>query len=139
MFFLENFHIMKVKKNSSIAIRKLFVVFRMFKELSIFQKTYDFLLWFCPAIDKFPKSQKYVLGEKIKESFLRILRLIIEANALFDKKFKLKELSTELDCLRILIRLSKDLNLINIKKYKNCAIRINEIGRMLGGWLKSVA
>ena len=62
---------------------------------------------------------------------------IIEANQERNKVPHLKRISVELDKLRILIRLSKDLKFINVKQYGFAAGKINEIGKMLGGWLKS--
>ena len=47
------------------------------------------------------------------------------------------KISVELDKLRILIRLSKDLKFISIRQYGFGAEKINEIGKMLGGWIKN--
>ncbi|WP_427340948.1 hypothetical protein [Caloranaerobacter sp. DY30410] len=46
----------------------------------------------------------------------------------------------ELDTLRALIRLSADpqLRYLSLKKYENWSKMLNEIGRMIGGWIKSV-
>jgi len=44
-----------------------------------------------------------------------------------------------LDKLRILIRLSKDLHFISIRQYEFVANKVNEIGKMLGGWMKFCA
>jgi hypothetical protein len=41
-----------------------------------------------------------------------------------------------LDKLRIVIRLTKDLKFISIRQYQFAAEKINEIGKMLGGWIK---
>jgi len=43
-----------------------------------------------------------------------------------------------LDKLRILIRLSKDFKFISIRQYEFVSGEINEVGKMLGGWIKSV-
>jgi len=36
----------------------------MKEELPIIQKTFDMLLWLLPKIDKFPRKQNYLLGER---------------------------------------------------------------------------
>ena len=109
----------------------------MFQNLPIFEKTYELILWLYPTVNKFPKSQRFVLGQRIENTILRILEGIIDANQERNKLSYLKQTSVELDKLRILIRLSKDLRFISIRQYGFGAGKINEIGKMLGGWIKS--
>ena len=109
----------------------------MFQDLVIFQKVYDLILWLYPAVNKFPKSQRFVLGQQIENTVLEILKGIIQANQERNKLPYLKQISVNLDKLRILIRLSKDLRFISIKQYGFATNKVNEIGKMLGGWLKS--
>jgi len=109
----------------------------MFQNLAIFEKTYELILWLYPTVNKFPKPQRFVLGQQIENAILKILQGIIEANQERNKIPYLKQISVELDKLRILIRLSKDLKFISIKQYGFVANKVNEIGKMLGGWIKS--
>ena len=105
--------------------------------LIIYQKIYDLVLYTFPIIGRFPKSQKFVLGQQIENCLLEIGKLIIYANKLKDKKFKLYEIDIELEKLRFLIRLAKDLKFISIDRYGNFCKLVDEVGRLLGGWLKS--
>ena len=109
----------------------------MFQNLPIFEKTYELILWLYPTVSKFPKSQRFVLGQHIENTALKILEGIIHSNQERNKLLYLKQVSVELDKLRILIRLSKDLKFISIRQYGFGAEKINEIGKMLGGWIKS--
>ena len=109
----------------------------MYKNLSIFEKIYEFSLWIFPRVNKFPKSQRFVLGQQIENITLEILEGVIEANQGVSKKSQLKEISLKLDVLRILMRLSKDLKFINIRQYLFASNMLNEIGKMLGGWIKN--
>ena len=45
-------------------------------------------------------------------------------------------MSDELDKLRIPIRLTKDLHFMSITQYQHAAEKINEIGKILYGWMK---
>lgn len=108
----------------------------MLDDLIIFQKVYDLILWLYPAVNKFPKSQRFVLGQRIENTVLEILKGIIQANQESNKLPYLKQVSIDLDKLRILVRLSKDLKFINIRQYRFVAEKINEIGKILGGWMK---
>lgn len=111
----------------------------MFEQLPIFEKTYQIILWLYPTINRFPKSQRFVLGQQIESTALSILTGIIAANGERDKVPSLKRVSASLDTLRILIRLAKDLKFISVKQYVFAAERVNEIGKMLGGWMKQSA
>ena len=111
----------------------------MLDDLIIYQKTYDLILWFFPIINKFPKKQRFVLGQQIENELLEIIKDIILANNERNKTEILKRISVRLDTLRILVRLAKDLKFLSIKHYENAAVKINEIGRLLSGWMKKFA
>ena len=107
----------------------------MLQDLIIYQKTYDFLLWLYPVVNKFPKNQRFVLGQRIENKTLDLLRSMIVANMEQDKFIVLSRAMVELDELRILFRLSKDLHFVNIKQYGIFAEKTNEIGKLLAGWI----
>jgi four helix bundle protein len=107
----------------------------MLDDLIIYQKTYDFMLWLHPVVNKFPQSQRFVLAQKIENKTIDLIHSMIVANALRDKSVTLQQASIELDELRILIRLSKDLHFVNVKQYGVAAEKMNEIGRLLSGWM----
>lgn len=86
---------------------------------------------------KFPKEYRFGLGKTMESIYLKFLSCIIEANATTDKKPYQKEANICLEQTRIYIRLCKDLKIISSKKYINLCKRVDEIGRMLGGWIKS--
>ena len=108
----------------------------MLDHLIIFQKLYDLILFLHPIINKFPQKQRFVLGQQIQNGCIDVLKYIIEANNEIQKLPALKKVSIELDKLRVLFRLSKDLHFISIKQYETTSDRMNEIGRLLQGWIK---
>lgn len=107
-------------------------------KLVIFQKIYDFLLWLYPLINRIPKSHRLILGRSIEEEGIKILLLSIETNKLRDdpRKIVQQKMSDELDKLRILVRLTKDLHFMSISQYQHAAEKINEIGKILYGWMR---
>ena len=46
------------------------------------------------------------------------------------------DIDTELEVFRSLVRLSFRLKFISIKKYEILSRKVNEVGRLLGGWIK---
>ena len=107
------------------------------RELIIYQKHYDLMVYSFPIIGRFPQNQRYVLGQQIENAMLSIGMMIVTANKLRQKRAKLFEIDIELEKLRFLVRLSKDLKMMSISKYGHLCERLDEIGRLLGGWLKS--
>jgi four helix bundle protein len=108
----------------------------MIQDLIIYQKTYDLLLYIHPILAKFPKNQRFVLGQRIEDKMLDIINCMIKANMERNKLPEFRKISIMLDELRTFIRLSKDLKFLSIRQYEIIADRINEIGRMLSGWIK---
>jgi hypothetical protein len=40
---------------------------------------YRFMLWLVPTVEKFPRSQKFLLGDRIQSTALDVLERLIEA------------------------------------------------------------
>ena len=108
------------------------------KTTGILEKYYKVLLWMLPKLEKFPKSQKYLLTDKIETIMLDILGLLIEAVYTKDKKEILKKINLELEKTRYYVRIAKDMKYMNIKSYAYFSKLLVEIGKMTGGWIKSV-
>lgn len=107
------------------------------KELVIQQKVYDMILYGYPALEQFPKSQKFSLAQDIKKCMDHIMRLVVTANKKYTKKTTLQELDVEVATLKIYIRMARDLRYLPTKKYDTWAVKITEVGRILGGWIKA--
>ena len=53
--------------------------------------TYDLLKWSIPAIKKFPRDQRFMLGDRIENHILDVLELLISARYSRDKINYLKK------------------------------------------------
>ena len=109
------------------------------EELKILQKTYDMIKYGNQCLLQFPRAERYALAAEIKQSMYKILRLIIQANKQRNKRQLQIEIDTELDVLRTFIRLAADnqTKYLPLRKYEIWSKQLNEIGKMLGGWMKS--
>jgi len=101
------------------------------------EKAYRFVLWVVPALDKFPRSQRFLLGDRIETTALNVLEGLIEATYSKQVEPILRSVNLALEKLRFLFRLSKDLRYLDLKRYEFVAREIDEIGRLVGGWLKA--
>ena len=108
-----------------------------YAHLIIFQKAYDLTLRFFRETHAFPREHKYSLGQQMKDMSLALLDAIMEANGAHDKKPALEVASLRLERLRVYTRLAYDLKVIGMHKYEVLSKHSDEIGRMLGGWMKS--
>ncbi len=109
------------------------------EELKILQKTYDMIKYGNQCLLQFPRAERYALAAEIKQSMYKILRLIIQANKQRNKRQLQIEIDTELDVLRTFIRLAADKQTayLPLRKYEIWSKQLNEIGKMLGGWMKA--
>lgn len=102
--------------------------------------TYDLLKYLIPQLLKFPRTQKFVLADRIQNQLSDILGMLIEGyySGRSEKATILRKANIELEKLRYFIRLAHDTRCINLKRYEFIQGRINEIGAQVGAWLKSV-
>jgi len=112
----------------------------MQKEIPLFQKVYDFYKYYYEQNDNLPKKAKAVLGREIETNILELLATISKAaGASGDKRKHLFNASEIIDRLKVLFRLSYEVKAIDQKKYISFEEKLQEIGRMTGGWIKSVS
>jgi len=102
----------------------------------IIVKTYNLTHWYIEKLSRLPRNHRFTLGEKIQNTLLDLLILLSDAIYSKDKKRLLNEANKELEKLRILSRLLKDLKLLPTDNYRFVSVSIEEIGKMLGGWMK---
>ncbi|MBD2303025.1 diversity-generating retroelement protein Avd [Nostoc sp. FACHB-190] len=107
-------------------------------ELPIIQKTYDFIKWYIPILNRLPRNHRFLLGERIINNLYDFLEKLIQARFAnkSDKINILKSLNTQLDILRYQTRLLFDFELIKPQRYQYSNQQLNDIGIELGGWIK---
>ena len=88
----------------------------------------------------FPKKSRYSLGSKIDGLFLDTIELLFIASYV-SREAKipfLKRASIKLDTLKFFLQISWELKVLDNAKYAAISEPLNEIGKMLGGWIKGV-
>jgi len=108
-------------------------------ELPIFTKIYQFYQEIYKLRLTVPKQDRYALWQKVDNLTIEIMEeiLLVTGGQKEDKSSLLLKTSNQLNLLRIFIRLAKDVKAIDTKKYISLQEKLDEIGRMLGGWIKS--
>ncbi len=108
--------------------------------IPIFKKSYDFYKAFYIFRTTIPKQDKYAIWQKAENLAIEILEGIMTASykSKFEKSAVLEKVSLNLNLLRMLLRLMKEVKTIDNKKYTALEEILDEIGRMLGGWIRSL-
>jgi hypothetical protein len=109
------------------------------QELPIITRTYDLVLWSCRHTSKFPRSHRFVLGERIERRLYDLLETLLQARYTRERQALLQQANLSLELLRFQMRLAHDLQCLRSNSYAFAARAINEIGSMVGGWLKAGA
>ena len=102
-------------------------------------KLYDVIMWLMGRVEKFPRSHKFTLGDRTVNLALDTLELLIEATYTRDRLRLLRKANVQLEKLRYLIRLCRDFKLLSAKQYAYISNEINEVGKRIGGWIRSQA
>jgi hypothetical protein len=98
---------------------------------------YQFLMWLVPTLDKFPRSQKFTVGDRIQAMALDVLEALIAATYTRDRAQYLRQANLGIEKLRFLLRLAADLRLLDRRRYEHAARTLDETGRLIGGWVKA--
>jgi hypothetical protein len=108
------------------------------EELIVVTKTYDLILWSCNHTSKFPRNHRFVFGERIERNLYNLLETLIRAKYTKNRQQLLEEANLTLEILRFQMRLAKDLQCLKLNSYGFATKAIDEIGRLIGGWLRSL-
>ena len=108
-------------------------------DIPIFKKIYELYRNFYSFRNSVPKQDRYTLWQKCENILLDTLENILLASQM-SKKEKLPVLekaSLQLNLFRIFVRLAKEVKALDNKRYVLLQENTDEVGRMLGGWIKS--
>jgi hypothetical protein len=98
-----------------------------------------FLLWLVPVVERFPRRQKFLLGDRIQGVALDVLEALIEATYTRERRAHLARANLGLEKLRVLIRLATEMEILDQRRYEYAARTLEDIGRLVGGWARADA
>lgn len=108
------------------------------QDLLIAQRIEGMIEYAYVAVRQFPKSERHVLSAQIRLACWELLRLVVIANKRYHKKTTMQDMDAAVDLLRRQIRVAHRLGFLPIRQYEHWARLIDEIGRLTGGWIKSL-
>jgi hypothetical protein len=105
----------------------------------IFVKSSDFILWLLSHTENFPKSERFRLGKRLEDSAFNFYELLVKAARSSQKRTVLLQADLELEKVRLYVRMAQARKLTSHKQYRFAAEALTEIGKLLGGWLKTIS
>lgn len=103
-------------------------------------KLVDLVAWTLDRTASVPKSHRFTFGERVDRLTLDCLELVIEAVYAphGGKLAPLRQLNLNLEKLRVLWRIICDRHWISTQQLLFVSQKLDEIGRMIGGWLRQL-
>jgi hypothetical protein len=111
-------------------------------QVDLIQKSYNLCVNWHAQCAQLPKAERFSVGQKIEGLLIEMLShfgfAYYTSNTIV-KLENLKSCDSILMQIKIMTRLAKDIKAIDQKKYIAYTEILNEIGRMLGGWMASIS
>jgi len=109
----------------------------LYNDLPVYKAGYDLLAEIFQFVKNFNKEYKYTVGEKLKNETLEMITNIYRANSRAEKRELLQSARENIEVIRLLLRLTKDLKQIDLKKFIIINEKIEEVSKQLAGWQKA--
>jgi hypothetical protein len=110
----------------------------MAQQSPIFVKVEAFLVWLLGHTRKFPKHERFRLAKRVEDAAFALHECLLYAARDQQAYPHLLQADVELDKLRTYLRLALEYQYTSRNQYGYAAQQVVEIGRLLGGWQKSI-
>lgn len=120
-------------------------------QAAIFHKCREVIKLLNVHLNHFPRHEKYALCQEIRQAMYDVYGLLVECQKRFHNKTSLTKLNVRHEQLRMLANLAFELGYYDyhqnkrgrseaeaLRRYTAASILINELGAMIGGWLRSL-
>jgi four helix bundle protein len=111
--------------------------------MKVYQKWEDMADYLYIGLKSYPKSERFTLAADTSHALWKIGINITRANSIGNAKREEKRRCIEaadyaMVELKVLVRMGMRLKFLPIKKYEMMSGFITEVGKMIGGWLKTL-
>ena len=111
----------------------------MDQNMVIFSRTFDLLEWLLPKSERFPRAYRSTVTQRLMDAALDLQEALVaaESRAGRPRLSALRNADDALGRLRVYLRLAHRWRWLNDGQYEHVGGTVAEIGRLLGGWLRS--
>lgn len=99
----------------------------------------DLTAWLMDTTSRMPRKWRHSLVHRMDQEAIEVLLLLTEAAYRRRKIDLLRETNLKLSRLRSLLELAHRVEALSAGAHERAVVAVDEVGRMLGGWLKEVA
>jgi hypothetical protein len=108
-------------------------------ELLVLQKWEAFCGWLLPHTNRWPKSLRFTLTQRVQNHALDVTELLVVARYLpRQRAATLANINLLLERMRFLLRLARDTNVESAKDFERSLCGVDEAGRMIHGWREAL-
>jgi hypothetical protein len=118
------------------ALSKFFGGEAMATKENVLTRTDDFIKWFLPKLEKFPRNYKFLFGDRLVEIQLDVLENLIEAYYQKEKLVNLRQANIGVEKLRHLLQISTEMRFLSFDQLEYATRSLNQIGSLIGGWIR---
>lgn len=109
-------------------------------ELLVLQKWEAFTDWFLSCTARFPKCVRFTVTQRLENHALDVTELLVVARYRRDgRRERLEEVNMRLERMRFLLRVALARNALPKRSFEAALRKIDEAGRMLHGWRRSLS
>jgi len=107
-------------------------------ETPLFAKFHDLMAWLTPAVEKFPRAQRFLLASRLMDTAFACHGELIRARKVTGqaRAEALLQADVALETLRLQWRLAQETKCISTDQYEHGGKLMDEVGRLLGAWRK---
>jgi len=102
--------------------------------LPVYKQSYDLLLDIFKLTKEFNREYKYTIGEELKKETTAMIINIYRANSSNNKIEYITNARENIEVIRLLIRLLKDLKQIQVVRIAKLNLAIEDLSKQLTGW-----
>lgn len=109
-----------------------------YDELMVYKHAYDLTVELMTLTKKMDKSYKFTLGERINNACVEMLLSVYRINmSTSDRGIHFSHSREQIELIRLLLRLMKDLRLIAIRRFSVLNEYVESISKQLTGWQRT--
>lgn len=102
------------------------------------EKSMLYITWLIPVLEQFPRSQRFLLGDRLQGLALDTVEALVEATYTKAPVEPLRRVNVKLEQQRLMVRLAYNLRLLSVDRYEHACRKLDDIGRGVGGWLRKM-
>jgi hypothetical protein len=110
----------------------------MREDMILLVRAFDLLDWLLPKTESFPRRYRFTVSKRLADAALDFQELLFEAQAARGRQRldTLRRADAALNRVRLYLRLAHHWRWLSDGQYEHVSRIVQELGRLLGGWLR---